>query len=190
MLIQLVVWDCLSASSFFVQRWQRWREASHQNSDEPECCQFLCFGWTGPCSEFVCVVSLFADSAYPGACAYKFIVSYCFLSGITVCESCLAIVAIGFAFPHMVLAGRRLSDAAAWASELGPGQENPSWNKHFELKSKCEGSSPVWSASRWQLWSGSRWSSSNRTPALRDIVPCGCCSTGHLVPNGTPTASL
>eukprot|EP00438_Fugacium_kawagutii_P002547 Skav219493 [mRNA] locus=scaffold937:61374:64692:- [translate_table: standard] len=32
--------------------------------------------------------------------------------GITVCESCLAIVAIGFAFPHMILAGRRLSDAA------------------------------------------------------------------------------
>ncbi|CAJ1415147.1 unnamed protein product [Effrenium voratum] len=57
--------------------------------------------------------------------------------GITVCESCLAIVAIGFAVPHMVLAGRRLSEsidqalstilpddsfeaAAAEAASLGP----------------------------------------------------------------------
>lgn len=41
--------------------------------------------------------------------------------GITVCESCLAIVAIGFAFPHMILAGRRLSDAADQAlSEVLP----------------------------------------------------------------------
>ncbi|CAE7292781.1 unnamed protein product [Symbiodinium natans] len=41
--------------------------------------------------------------------------------GITVCESCLAIVAIGFAVPHMVLAGRRLSESVDRAlSEILP----------------------------------------------------------------------